>query len=116
AGGAHTCAVRITGEVVCWGDNTYGQSSPEMAAAELPRGVIGDDYAFSFHTTAQSPGPQFEVTSGHLPQGLELTDDGHLTGSPTIAGDFDFTVTASNHLTGATSQPVSLEVVGTPLV
>jgi hypothetical protein len=116
AGGAHTCAVRTTGQVVCWGDNSHGQSQPEMGAAELPRGVIGDEYSYSFHTSGQSPGPQFEVTAGHLPGGLELSSEGDLTGSPTTAGEFEFTVTASNGLTGDTSQEASLEVVGTPLV
>ena len=116
AGGTHTCAMRTTGEVVCWGDNSFGQSQPELAAAELPRGVIGDDYSYSFHTTGQSPGPQFQVTAGHLPGGLELSGDGELTGSPTTAGDFDFTVTASNGLTEDTSQGTSLEVVGTPIL
>jgi hypothetical protein len=116
AGGSHTCAVRTTGEVVCWGDNTYGQSQPEMVAAELPRGVIGDDYSYSFHTTGQSPGPNFQVTAGHLPGGLELTPEGQLTGTPTTAGDFSFTVTASNGVVGGSSQATSLAVVGTPIL
>jgi hypothetical protein len=116
AGGSHTCAVRTTGEVVCWGDNSHGQSQPQLAAAELPRGVIGDAYSFGFHTTGQSPGPEFQVSAGHLPGGLELTPDGRLTGTPTTAGNFSFTVTASNGVTGDSSQPASLEVVGTPIV
>jgi alpha-tubulin suppressor-like RCC1 family protein len=116
AGGSHTCAVRTIDGVVCWGDNSHGQSHPEMAAAELPRGVIGDEYSYSFQTTAQSPGPAFTVTGGHLPGGLKLSSDGKLTGSPTTAGDFNFTVTASNGLTGDISQTTSLEVVGAPIV
>ncbi len=116
AGGAHTCAVRTTGEVVCWGDNSYGQSHPALAAAEPPRGVIGDAYSYTFRATGQSPAPEFRVTKGHLPAGLELSSDGDLTGSPTSAGDFDFTVTASNGVTGDISQETSLEVVGTPVL
>ena len=116
AGGAHTCAVRTTGESVCWGDNSHGQSRPQIAPAELPRGVIGDDYSYAFQTTTQSPGPQFEVTGGNLPGGLHLSSDGELSGSPTTAGDFNFTVTASNGVTEDTSQATSLEVVGTPIV
>jgi hypothetical protein len=78
--------------------------------------VIGSPYSYSFHTTNQSPGPEFEVSAGDLPGGLELTPEGHLTGSPTTAGDFDFTVTASNGVTEDASQPASLEVVGTPIL
>ena len=116
AGGAHTCAVRTTGETVCWGDNSFGQSQPQIAAAELPRGVIGDEYSYAFQTTTQSPGPQFTVTGGNLPGGLHLSADGELSGSPTTAGNFDFTVTASNGVTDDPSQTTSLEVVGTPIV
>ena len=79
AGGAHTCAVRSTGETVCWGDNTFGQSQPQIAAAELPRGVIGDEYSYAFQTTTQSPGPQFTVSGGSLPGGLHLSGDGELS-------------------------------------
>jgi hypothetical protein len=116
AGGAHTCAVRITGQVVCWGDNSHGQLQPVMAAAELPRGVIGEEYSYKFQTTGQSPAPEYSVTDGHLPAGLELSSDGNLTGSPTAAGNFDFTVTASNGVIAGATQEASLEVVGTPLV
>lgn len=28
AGAYHTCGVRVEGSLVCWGDNTYGQSAP----------------------------------------------------------------------------------------
>ena len=116
AGGAHTCAVRTNDGIVCWGDNSHGQSHPVLAGAELPRGVIGDPYSYSFHTTGQAPGPEFKVSAGHLPAGLELTQDGQLTGTPTTAGNFNFTVTASNGVTGDSSQAASLEVVGTPVL
>ena len=116
AGGEHTCAVRTTAEIVCWGDNSHGQSHPQMPAAELPRGVIGEEYSYGFQTTGQAPGPRFEVTAGHLPGGLQLSGEGDLTGTPTTAGEFEFTVTASNGLTGGISQEASLEVVGAPVV
>jgi len=28
AGYRHTCGIRSDGSLVCWGDNTYGQSGP----------------------------------------------------------------------------------------
>jgi hypothetical protein len=78
--------------------------------------VIGSAYSYSFHTTGQSPEPNFELTAGHLPAGLELSPDGQLTGTPTTAGDFNFTVTAVNGITEDPSQEASLEVVGTPIL
>jgi hypothetical protein len=58
------------------------------------------------------PAPTYAVTSGQLPDGLALDPDtGAITGTPTEAGPYDFTVTvtATNeagtavlHLTGTT--------------
>lgn len=42
AGRAHTCARRQNGEVLCWGDNTFGQLAIDGAqsASATPRGVL----------------------------------------------------------------------------
>ena len=43
AGGRHTCAVMSTGNVKCWGDNTYGQLSVDDGASpwRIPQSVSG---------------------------------------------------------------------------
>lgn len=43
-GTSHTCAVRATGEVDCWGDNTFGQLGNGFAApgtSPTPQAVVG---------------------------------------------------------------------------
>ncbi|MDQ2701620.1 MAG: autotransporter domain-containing protein [Pseudomonadota bacterium] len=42
-----------------------------------------------------APGYNFAVGSGALPTGLSLASDGWITGTPTVAGDANFTITAS---------------------
>jgi alpha-tubulin suppressor-like RCC1 family protein len=42
AGGLHTCAIRKTGEVVCWGDNSEGQfGNGTFASSDVPVPVSG---------------------------------------------------------------------------
>ena len=54
---------------------------------------MGTRYDFTF-TLGGDPAPTTTVTDGDLPPGLALGTDGHLSGTPTTAGTYDFTVTA----------------------
>ncbi|KQQ00671.1 hypothetical protein ASG06_15150 [Rathayibacter sp. Leaf185] len=56
-------------------------------------GVVGAAYAFGY-SVAGNPTPTVSVTSGALPPGLALGTAGRLTGTPTAAGTFGFTLTA----------------------
>lgn len=61
AGGRHTCATTVAGELKCWGDNFYGQSGtgsnrdvqllPSTVAAGVGSAALGGD-----HTCAESGG------------------------------------------------------------
>ncbi|MBI1761100.1 MAG: putative Ig domain-containing protein [Acidobacteria bacterium] len=53
---------------------------------------------------------QFTVTSGAAPNGLTLAASGALTGLPTLAGNFNFTVTATdaNNCTGARAYTLTI--------
>jgi YVTN family beta-propeller protein len=68
---------------------------PSIAASPLPDGVVGAEYSTSISATG-SPAPAYAVTGGSLPPGLDLADDGKLTGTPETSGDYDFTVTVTN--------------------
>jgi len=53
--------------------------------------------AFSQQLAATgSPTPTWAVTAGTLPDGLTLSTGGLLSGTPTVDGAYDFTVTATN--------------------
>ncbi len=66
-------------------------------------------------TTSGTPTPTWTVTGGSLPPGLTLSSGGLLAGTPTTAGAFTFTATATNPL-GSASQSVSVRVLQSPSI
>ena len=75
---------------------------PVITSDTAPAGTVGAEYAFTVRTTG-SPAPTFEVTDGALPPGLALDPaTGTVSGTPTTAGEYPVTVTASNTFDGQT--------------
>ena len=90
-----------------------------------PTGVVTNPYAspyasFNFSASGGSPPFTWAVTSGALPDGLTLASDGTLSGTPTAAGPFAFTVTATDSARppASGSQPftVTINTPGTPVL
>jgi uncharacterized repeat protein (TIGR02543 family) len=69
---------------------------PKITSA-APPAIARVGMAFGHTCTATgTPPPTFTVTSGALPGGLTLSNVGVISGSPTAAGTFTGTITASN--------------------
>jgi YVTN family beta-propeller protein len=69
--------------------------SPTIVSGDPTAGTVGSPYAFTFSATGVSSAPMSYSLSGSVPAGLTLTN-GVLAGTPTAAGDFVITLTASN--------------------
>ena len=101
------------------GSSSPGQPSIVVATTPAPpAGIVTNAYpGFTFAVaSAGSPSPwTWAVTSGALPGGLMLGGDGSLTGTPTAAGSFTFTVTVidSAQPPASGSQPFTV-IVNTP--
>jgi len=114
AGGQHSCGVRIEGTLACWGTNPYGQLGAAPAApGPAPASTVfaGRSYSHTFVSSTGIPAGGFAVTAGSLPEGLNLSAAGLLSGTPTSGGSFAFTVTASNGLFADASASFSLTVI-----
>jgi len=61
----------------------------------LSSGMVGAAYGQALSATVGSEPYSFSVTTGLLPPGLNLSASGVLSGTPTQAGGFSFTVTAT---------------------
>jgi hypothetical protein len=88
-----------------------------------PAGIVTNAYpGFTFAVaSAGSPSPwTWAVTSGALPGGLMLGADGSMTGTPTAAGSFKFTVTVTDSAQppASGSQPftVTINTPGPPVL
>jgi hypothetical protein len=106
AAGVHPLSVAYSG------DRAYlpSVSTPlTVVAATAPTiaGTPGQAQAGAPYTFAYSlggePAPTVTVTAGSVPPGLTLSADGVLSGTPTSAGSYPVTLTATNPASGATA-------------
>ena len=82
--------------------------------ATLPEPMVGVAYAHTLTATGGGGPPYtFAVTAGALPPGLVLSPEGALSGTPTTADPYAFTVTATD-ATGATGVLAYSGVVALP--
>ncbi|MFO1406393.1 MAG: putative Ig domain-containing protein [Steroidobacteraceae bacterium] len=80
----------------------------------LQHAVLGMPYSQLFSATGSSGDYTYAVASGSLPAGLTLTSDGTLSGTPTVAGTYGFTVTATDTQTYSGSRAYTLVVDARP--
>jgi|GEM_PF-6048219 Listeria/Bacterioides repeat len=69
--------------------------------ADLELAVMGESYTHTFLATGGKGYKTFNVTSGALPEGIQLYASGYLNGTPTTAGQYTFTITATDGSTPA---------------
>lgn len=98
-GGTLNGADKITGTV---------KYAPVITTASLPDGEMGTAYSQIFEATGDAP-VTWSVTSGSLPAGLSLSEDGKISGTPTAEGTSTFTVTATNSI-GSDSRKFTLKI------
>ncbi len=67
-----------------------------ITTTTLPGGIAGTPYSANISTTGGVTPVGFALTAGALPPGLALSASGVLSGTPTTAGTFTFTVTATD--------------------
>lgn len=73
-----------------------------------PNGVTGVPYSFALGASGGVTPYTYALTSGSLPTGLSLSAGGVISGTPTVAGSYSFTVTATdtNGVSGSVSATV----------
>lgn len=93
-----------------------GCATITVGPGTLPGGTAGTAYSQTITQSGATGTPAWSVSTGTLPTGLSLnTSTGAITGTPTTAGTYTFTITVTggNGCTGSQSYSV---VIGCPTV
>ncbi|WP_199228409.1 putative Ig domain-containing protein [Caulobacter sp. D4A] len=78
-------------------------------------GVGGQAYGEALSTTGGTGPYTYALTAGALPAGITLSAAGQLSGTPTVAGTFPLTITATD-VNGATGDTVVNLVIAAPTI
>ena len=82
---------------------------PHITTTSLPAGAVGSIYSQALASTGSAP-VAWNLENGILPDGLALSTDGLISGTPTATGAFSFTVKATNSA-GSDTRSLSMKVV-----
>ena len=90
----------VTGNITLFA--RWTETPPTISTQSIPDGVVGAVYP-NFPLQASGTVPiTWSIESGSLPAGLTLSTAGVISGTPTAAGTFNFTVRAENVAGNAT--------------
>jgi formylglycine-generating enzyme required for sulfatase activity len=95
------------------GDGNGGETAPVITTTTLPNGTTGTAYNQTLVATGDAP-ITWTIESGTLPTGLSLATAGAITGTPTVANTYTFTVKTIN-AAGSNTKQLSITIVE-PLV
>lgn len=99
--GTYSFTVTVTDAATQTAQKTYQLTinAPGIALAPstLPQGKVGTAYVSTTVSASGGSAPySYAVTSGAMPAGLTLSPAGVVSGSPTAAGSFNLTITATD--------------------
>ena len=72
-----------------------------ITTASLPNGLVGTAYSQGLNAIGGTSPYIWTVSTGQLPAGLSLAPDGTLSGTPTAAGSYTFTLQVTDSVTPA---------------
>lgn len=93
---------RLTGIYICNGPVGAVSGAPVPWAENLAGGTIGTAYSESLSTSGGTAPYTYSLQSGSIPAGCTLSSSGVISGTPTTAATYTFTVlvTDANGITG----------------
>ena len=84
-----------------------------ITTSTLPSGTNGTAYSQALQASGGTPGYTWSITSGSLPGGMNLAS-GAISGTPTVSGTFNFTVTVTDSGSPAQTKSAAMALVVAP--
>ena len=105
AAGTFTFTVTATDSVSFSGEKIYtlmvNAPAITIPTVALPAGNVGEAYASTTLSAQGGTSPySYAVAAGALPDGMSLSAGGEISGTPSVAGTFNFTVAATDSTVG----------------
>ncbi|MDE2155999.1 MAG: putative Ig domain-containing protein [Xanthomonadaceae bacterium] len=89
---------------------TVNAAVPVISPTSLPAGSAGVAYSQGISASGGTAPYTFVVSAGSLPAGLTLSSSGSLSGTPTAAGSFAFTVQVTDAASTTATQAYTLTI------
>src|SRR5206468_11140829 len=87
----------------------------QITTSQLPSGILSKSYGATLSASGGTTPYAWSLASGSLPAGLTLSSAGTISGTPTSAGSFPFTVQVTDTASHSASANLSVNV-GNPVV
>ena len=91
----------------------YTSCPVDITTTSLPEADTGQPYDTALTATGGTGPLTWSLTDGILPDGLTMSDQGEISGTPTVSGTSSFTVRATDTLGVSGTASLSLTVVST---
>lgn len=89
---------------------TVNAKAEITTSSTLPSGKVGQYYQAEISANKAAYPVNWSLSGGTMPDGLGITSNGYVYGTPTKAGNYDFTLSASNAVNNA-SRAFTLSIV-----
>ncbi len=113
ATGSFSFTVTATDSLLSSGSQSYVvviNPPPGISTGSLPNGTVNQPYSQTVGVSGGTSPLSFSVSSGGLPAGLTLSSSGVVSGTPSAAGSFNFTITVTDSAGASAVQAYTLTI------